>query len=469
MAYNRVLRQYIVLKATEYLCRVYAAANPKAWAEMTADLLEAIDVPALSRSLAVRSAPSFGWELRVVGEHPKAPTPDKLIISYEAADAASLRAFRDAVQKHVSVPLQDANGNVFTILAIGADPGGGTADHWCPGIADLSAFSHRTDVRRLMGADALAKSHLGGKGVNVVIIDEGLDQALIPAKNWGGGLINIPQASAPGTASRTSHGMMIARNVLDLAPDAVLYDVPLIPAHIANVDAFASKANSAYVALLLFIQFLRGFPRWSGPWVLVNAWAVFDRATETPLGSYTQNEQLPFGHPLNNVVGEAVNVLGLDVVFAAGNCGQFCPSRRCGGLDRGPGHSIWGANSHAAVMTAGGVLTDEMWLGYSSQGPGQIRLGTEKPDFCAPSNFCETYDAAERNTGTSASCALTAGIVAALRGNPKWDQAAVPPHVLKALLALTARKPQGPAWNRRLGNGILDASAALTKLSTAFP
>ena len=61
----------------------------------------------------------------------------------------------------------------------------------------------------------------------------------------------------------------------------------------------------------------------------------------------------------------------VDVVFAAGNCGEFCPAPRCGKVDRVPGHSIWGANSSSAVITAGAVLTNEMWLGYSSQGPGQ--------------------------------------------------------------------------------------------------
>ena len=51
-------------------------------------------------------------------------------------------------------------------------------------------------------------------------------------------------------------------------------------------------------------------------------------------------------------LGSIVND-GIDVVFSAGNCGQFCPDRRCGETDRGPGHSIWGANSHPRVLTFG--------------------------------------------------------------------------------------------------------------------
>jgi hypothetical protein len=38
-----------------------------------------------------------------------------------------------------------------------------------------------------------------------------------------------------------------------------------------------------------------------------------------------------------------------------------------------------------------------------------------KPDFCAASQFCGDGDAFTINTGTSAACGPTAGIVAALR------------------------------------------------------
>ena len=184
-------------------------------------------------------------------------------------------------------------------------------------------------------------------------------------------------------------------------------------------------------------------PRWNGPWVLVNAWGVFDTRSD-PFGSYTRNTE-PNGHPMINLVTDAVQQDHLDIVFAAGNCGQFCPSGYCGGLDCGPGHSIWGANAHPLVITAGAVRSDETWVGYSSQGPGPELLAVRKPDLCAPSQFCETFDAALLSSGTSASCAMTAGVVAALRGNPGWNQVAVPPGALKAALIAGARKPHGPA------------------------
>jgi hypothetical protein len=60
---------------------------------------------------------------------------------------------------------------------------------------------------------------------------------------------------------------------------------------------------------------------------------------------------------------------------------------------------------------------------------------------------------------------MTAGVVAALRGNPKWDQFSVVPEALKAALTGSARKPLGPpGWDDRLGFGILDAAATIVRL-----
>jgi hypothetical protein len=117
------------------------------------------------------------------------------------------------------------------------------------------------------------------------------------------------------------------------------------------------------------------------------------------------------------------------------------------------------------VITSGAVRSDETWIGYSSQGPGPQLLAEQKPDLCAPSQFCENYDAARISSGTSASCAMTAGVVAALRSNPAWTQAAVPPDELKHALVAGARRPQGQVgWHGSLGFGILDAAATIAAL-----
>jgi hypothetical protein len=93
-----------------------------------------------------------------------------------------------------------------------------------------------------------------------------------------------------------------------------------------------------------------------------------------------------------------------------------------------------------------------------------VALATQKPDFCAPSQFCETNDASVLNSGTSAACAMTAGVLAALRSNPAWDQFTVTPATMKAALITSARKTLGPAWSERLGYGILDAAKAIAQL-----
>jgi len=471
------LRLYAAVKATEELTRAYDNSDMRTafqlLEEYTRWVLQRAPYDSAStrdlvkeESFHVVGVPSKLWKADFVGDDDpdldlsRTPPPeliplDRLIV-YEFADADLLEQFLYVVEQGLKV---DSNA---PISSTGVDLGVGSADHWCPATS-FDTFGARADARRTVAANALP-AILRGQRVNVVIIDEGLDKTSIPPNNWGGGL-SLTTVPA-GSATRTSHGMMIARSILDLAPDAVLYDVPLIPERItASFFSGLSAAHAAYAKLLLAILLRRPYPRWAGPWILVNAWAVFDRSVEPSLGNYTENKN-PFGHPLINVVKLAIQFLDLDVIFAAGNCGEFCGSRRCGGVDRGPGRSIWGANALPEVITAGAVLTNEMWAGYSSQGrgPNINGLAHDKPDLCAPSNFRETTDAAVYNTGTSTACAMTAGIVAALRSKPSWYQNSVSPQRMLSALTQGARKTQGSSWNGRLGHGILDAAGAMNQL-----
>jgi hypothetical protein len=469
-----------MVKATRELHEAYD--NPdkptafKLLTEYTQKLLlehpyEKFSTPTLIESLRVVGAPSKDWKAAFVGatEYPDldlnkipsdSPIPDELIIVYDFASSSLLEQFTDVLHQGQTL---DRNA---PISASGVDLAAGSTDHWCPGTNSLDSFGVRTKARQTVTASALSGAGLRGGRVNVVIIDQGLHQASLPAANWGGGLIS--SGTPPGSADRTSHGMMIARSILDLAPDAILYDVPLVPEErIASVGPFLSSAHAAFIQLLLAILISRPKPRWSGPWILVNAWAIFDRSTESPLGDYTENTNgSPFGHPLIALVRLMTSPLNLDVIFAAGNCGEFCGSPRCGKLDRGPGRSIWGANALPEVITAGAVSSAETWIGASSQGPGPggPRLEPRKPDLCAPSNFREDDDAAVLNSGTSAACAITAGVVAALRSNPIWYQHLVSAAQMRNALISSARQTQLPGWNGRLGHGILDAAGAMATL-----
>lgn len=404
--------------------------------------------------------PSLHWPYEVGPDRVK--VPKLIVVLVLSVDDAEL----DAVEAAVRDSREQAD-------QLCADPSIFLSDHWCPVQPGQTQFGKRADARRLIGADALGRPPFSGKDVNVVIVDQGLNRAWIEAHfglgRFGGGWPFNPSSGdprpgrLPGDTSvgDAQHGLMLARNVLNIAPEARLYDLPIIPPRIYNLQLFLDEAHAAYNSMLTDI-YQRG-----GTWVLVNAWAVFDRLSEVPLGDYTENLFAPSPglHPFTHDVADALDHR-IDVIFCAGNCGQFCPDERCGGTDRGPGHSIWGANSYHRVLTIGAVRTDRTWIGYSSQGPGQPRLAlpgpnvtNRKPDLCLPSGFGEDFDAHTLNRGTSAASGMAAGVVAALRS--RWDSNTVSPARLQAVLNQTAQNPVSGGWDPRFGNGILNIGLAL--------
>jgi hypothetical protein len=142
------------------------------------------------------------------------------------------------------------------------------------------------------------------------------------------------------------------------------------------------------------------------------------------------------------------------VTFAAGNCGQVCPSGRCGS-DSGPGKSIWGANGHPRVITVGAANIREEWIGYTSQGPAA--LDSKKPDFCAPSHF-KGYT--NSDNGTSAACPVCSGVLALYRShdpNLKQDEA-------KKALQETAKNLCATGWDPHSGYGMIQAERAFNKM-----
>ena len=348
---------------------------------------------------------------------------------------------------------------------LGADLPISLAEYWSPSETSDPLFGNRRGADALLGTDYLRqRQDASGNGVNVVVVDQGVDKELVRrlGGTFGGGWTK-PSLRNPGE-TKGGHGAMLVRNVLSIAPNVTIFDCPAVPEEIGNVRRFLSEIHAAYSHMLGGIAHLRSVDpgKWGGPWVFLNAWATFNRGTEQPPGDYTNNPD----HQFNKLISRTVSS-GFDVVFAAGNCGQFQSSRKCGNCDQGPGHSILGANSHPRVLSVGAVRVDGMWLGYSSQGPGQSKMARHKPDLCAPSQFHETDDAYTGSTGTSAASALAAGVVAALR--TRWDASALPPDELKMLLMLTARRREGQEWNRQLGNGILDSAAAFDEAARRKP
>jgi hypothetical protein len=400
------------------------------------------------------------------------PFTPQVVFNASFPDDPAAKRFRQAT-------LASIHAGNSPLESIGVNPTLTAGEYSIPMAPDAALFGTLDDARRLINADRLPAA-LDGHSVNVVVIDSGIDRNMIPTGQFGGGwrplqadlTLPIPPLAGHTTGADALHGMMMANNILAMAPRARIFDVPLIPPpKIYNIPHFLHAVHAVYQRILLDIQWYRAHGHFLGPWVFVNAWAVFDRRSEgTHLGEYTENRGT-LGVPPHQFVQmiEQVSAAKFDLVFCAGNCGEVCPDGRCGPNDYGPGRGIWGANAHQEVLTAGAVRVDAMWSGYSSEGPGPTpNLYAQKPDLCAPSQFVGTGGLYPPSTGTSASAAIAAGILCALRSHSNWNQTTVPPYVMNLILNNTARQTQGTGWNPKLGHGILDAFAAYQRLLLSY-
>src|SRR5215210_74297 len=191
------------------------------------------------------------------------------------------------------------------------DPAGGAAPAADAGRVDCRPFRPGVSVdhiRALLGVADVWERGARGDGVKVAIIDEGVNGDEYPVV---GGLQG--QASQPGTAAITSHGSMCAADVLIAAPDAKLYDYP-----------FLGPRNSGD-ALAMFQGVLEQRRRDGTPHVANNSYGftgVPDRQ------QFPDHEIWDLAHPLHRKVREVV-ATGVVTLFAAGNCGENCPSSRC--------------------------------------------------------------------------------------------------------------------------------------------
>jgi subtilisin family serine protease len=307
-----------------------------------------------------------------------------------------------------------------------------------------------------VGRDALAAVNAGpvhaqghrGNAIRVAVVDTGIDGTKIAV---AGGWTLFPGVS-PGSA-RPDHGTMVAANVLLTAPNAAIFDCPLLQSHGSGYVAFMSDAIRAYAEIIVTMLAV------PGPMVIVNSWGMYSRLQDAPIGN-PQNYGSNAVHPFNLMV-ETLGRANADIVFAAGNCGKDCPDGRCGPGDVGPDKSIFGANSHPDVLSVGAVTCQLSRLGYSSQGNGTLSL--QKPDLVAPAHYAHSgiYPA---DSGTSTACPVVGGCVAALRSKASIRQ--LPPARIRDALRQGAKAVPGFAagWNRDVGHGVVDLAAALGKL-----
>lgn len=235
------------------------------------------------------------------------------------------------------------------------------------------------------------------------------------------------------------HGNMTATDALGMAPEAHVYDIRIVDPQTEDSEDVESQISEALAGFQWAIERHRAD---GTPHILSNSWAAFNKS-EAP--DYVTDPD----HPFTRKVVEAIED-GILVLFAAGNCGEGCPAPRCES-DTGPGRSIWGANGHPRAMTVGAVDVNGDLLCYSSQGPAS--LDSRKPDFCSASHFRGYFSS---DDGTSAACAVAAGVAALLKeATPSLNQAGV-----KHALQTTAKDISPEGWDRSFGSGIIQARAA---------
>lgn len=298
------------------------------------------------------------------------------------------------------------------------------------------------DVTLYLAADEIWEDGISGEGVVVGIVDGGLwaesrmDPDLPglvprviggwPKENWG------------TIAGWRRHGNMLATDVLGIAPRASLYDI-----RISDASPDGGRMSDAIAGIHWAIEKYR---ETGTPQILCCGWGIYQHDHD-PVYATDLN------HPLTRKIVEAMDE-GIIVLFAAGNGGQSSPATWCG-TDIGPGRSIWGANGHPRVITVGAVNKDEQLIGYSSQGPAAF--DEYKPDICGISHFAGYFCS---DSGTSAACAVTAGVVALLKqARPTLTQ-----ETIKRILKSTAKDIGPPGWDRHSGSGIIQAKAAYYKL-----
>lgn len=293
-----------------------------------------------------------------------------------------------------------------------------------------------SDAAKILRCDRLWSKGIRGGGVAIGIVDTGVDKTRVAnvVDGWS------PNPSAPWGTDPGGHGSMCATDALGMAPNAQIYDIGVLKSTGGIAGTISDAIRGFHWALTKYRSAKK-------PQILSNSWGMYQKA-------WAPDYATDPNHPFTRKVVEVINA-GMMVTFAAGNCGQVCPSGRCG-PDSGPGRSIWGANGHPRVMTVGAANIREEWIGYTSQGPAA--LDEKKPDFCGMSHFKGFY---RSDTGTSAANPTVAGVLALLRGHDdklRQDEA-------KKALQQTARDLCGDDWDRNSGYGVVNAEAAFNRLN----
>jgi len=331
----------------------------------------------------------------------------------------------------------------------------------CP---DSPGSGTEAEIATLLAVEQMVQQGLDGSGVPLALVDTGSNQDFLHQRGKTQHTFDaahslsirpdvLPPGRVPLTPAALSHGTMTAYDALIAAPRAILRDVAVVLPGTTqqHLDRVLWGFKGIYTLALAARNIGQPFSL-----VVSNSWALSDPDEDLPAndpGNFISNPQ----HVVNRMVA-ALDAAGVDVVFAAGNCGPSCPFPSC----RASGATIYGANSHPQALCVGGVDVTGAPLGYSSIGPGF--LGPLKPDLCGFAHFSGS-GLSSRDIGTSTAAPVVAGVLAALRTRLPYDpvQNKFPPSYLRGVLRATARR-QGNTHDRTLGWGVINPAAAAAKL-----
>src|SRR5437764_6293335 len=332
-------RLILAVAAWEELRRSYLSWDV---AEVEAQLKERLDKLPNPPSLPGRS--NLATEFRVEALPSNAPIPEGLDIPpaefYRILVCGIVMTGGPEAARALAANIYLAFGPDASIgadLAVSpAQNNGRFWSHWCPEEADYGLFGDRAAALRTMRAEPapLAAQGLPGpERVNIVFVDTGLPPNLLPASGLRGWPVLEDPADFTGPVRLpgnplSPHGEMVARNargVVRLFPpgpsaDLRLLDCPAIPDGITNLPLFLRSVAAALYSVWAVILWLRALEPQSHRtgWVICNAWGVFDPTLESSEIPYSNNPAHPIADALRRL-----ELLCADIVFAAGNCGEF--------------------------------------------------------------------------------------------------------------------------------------------------
>jgi hypothetical protein len=338
---------------------------------------------------------------------------------------------------------------------------------------DSRAVGDTEMVRDRLDACTLHQHGLDGGGVAIAIVDTGIflprlirriptEVAFDAGNSW-----SPSNVTSQAGMHRIGHGTMCAYDSLIAAPKATLLDFAMLiarPPADHSAQATVSVAMQAYWPLInswLVGPLLKGTQPPYQALVVSNSWGILHPSLDLPAGHSGRFIDNP-NHILRLII-KALTFAGVDVVFAASNCGPECPSAVCLGRSEG---MIMGANAYDEVLTLAGCDIRDQRAGYSSKGPSIANMPQQKPDLTAYTHFLgsKVNRIFSPDSGTSAACAVAAGCVAALR--TRASRQGIPPAALFQALKDTATKPagMGAGWDPGYGYGIIRPVAAARSL-----